>query len=92
VYGKLGYVDEEAGYRGNSADDSGILLGAGLRGRFSSSSSKARSTSWTCPIRAMTRRSASARWFFTQRWRPVSSPVGGDATTYGLGMRWSWGN
>jgi hypothetical protein len=94
VYGKLGYVDEEARYRGNSADDSGILLGAGLRGRFEQFELEGSLNFVDLSDSGNdTSLGLGARWFFTQTLAAgVEAQVGGDATTYGLGMRWNWGN
>ena len=99
LYGKLGYVSAEVevtvpGLGGFSVDDDGFLLGFGLRSRVSQQFELEGAVNYTDFSEGGddTSLGAAARWFFTDQFSAFAEgEFGDDVTTYGVGMRWSFG-
>ena len=98
LYGKLGYVSAEAevnvpGFGGGSVDDSGLLLGVGLRGRVANVFELEGSVNYyDIDIGDETSLGLAGRWFFTEQFSAFAEgEFGDDLTTYGVGMRWNFG-
>ncbi len=93
VYGKISYVSAEASGGGFSADDDGFGLAAGMRGwvmdklelegalRYVDLSDSGDDTTFV----------AAGRYHFTEAFAAgLEAEIGDDATTYGIGVRFSF--
>jgi hypothetical protein len=93
LYGRLGYVEQEVEYAGFSADADGFLLGMGLRSRVGGEFELEGAINYVDLSRSgdSTSLFGAGRWYFTQTFAAgLEAEVGDDATTYGLGVRWSF--
>jgi hypothetical protein len=93
LYGRLGYVEQEVEFAGFSADDDGFLLGMGLRSRVAGEFELEGAVNYVDLTDSgdATSLFAAGRWYFTQTFAAgLEAEVGDDATTYGLGVRWSF--
>jgi hypothetical protein len=99
LYGKLGYATAEVevdvpGLGGGSVDDDGFMLGMGLRGRVSQQFELEGSVNYYdfSDSGDDTSLGAAARWFFTDQFSAFAEgDFGDDVSTYGIGMRWTFG-
>jgi hypothetical protein len=94
IYGKLGYVSAEVDAGGFDADDDGYLLGVGLRGRPADQLELEGAVNYTdlSDSGDTTSVGLAARWFFTEQFAVgVEGEFGEDANTYGVGVRWNFG-
>jgi hypothetical protein len=96
LYGKVGYANAEvdAGPFGD-IDDDGYLLAVGLRGRaveqleLEGALSYVDLSDWGDD----TSLDLAARWYFTPQFAAgVEGSFGDDADTFGIGVRWNFGN
>lgn len=95
VYGKVGYTKAEADYPGLRLDDDGYLLSVGLRSRVIDQLELEGSVNYVdlSDSGDDTSFGAAARWYFTERFAfGVEGDFGDDATVWGLGVRWNFGN
>jgi hypothetical protein len=95
VYGKVGYTKVEAEYAGFSADDDGYTLAGGLRGRMTPQLELEGSLNYVdlSDSGNDTSIGLGASWFFTEQFAVgAEGEFGGDANTYGFGVRWSFGS
>ena len=98
LYGKLGYATREVevdvpGFGSVSADDDGFMLWMGLRGRVSQQFELEGSVNYyDFDSGNDTSLGAAARWFFTDQLSAFAEgDFGDDVSTYGIGMRWTFG-
>jgi hypothetical protein len=95
VYGKAGYVSAQADVQGlGDADDDGYSLAVGLRGRAVEQLELEGAVSYVdlSDSGDDTTLDLGARWYFTPQFAfGVEGSFGDDASTYGLGVRWSFG-
>lgn len=95
LYGKLSYVNAEAEFLGISVDDDGYGLAAGLRTRPTTNFELEGYVDYVdlSDLGDETSFGAAARYFVAPQFAVAAELVfGDDATTYGLGVRWHWGN
>ena len=93
VYGRLGYVKQEAEYAGFNADDDGFLLGAGLRGRVAQEFELEGGINYVDLSDSGDNTSVfgAGRWYFTPAFAAgIEAELGDNVNTYGLGVRWSF--
>jgi hypothetical protein len=95
VYGKLGYVSAEVDVEGfGDADDDGLSLAVGLRGRAVEQLELEGAVSYVDlgDSGDDTTLDLGARWFFLPQFAVgLEGSFGDDANTYGLGVRWNFG-
>lgn len=94
IYGKVGYVSAEIDAGGFDADDDGYLLAVGLRGRPADQLELEGAVNYVdlSDSGDDTSVGLAARWFFTEQFAVgVEGEFGDDATTYGVGVRWNFG-
>ena len=95
VYGKLAYVRAEFDGFGFSFDDDGYSLAAGVRGRVAEQFELEGSITYADfgDLGDGTEVGLAARWYFTEAFAlGLEGAFGDDATSYGVGFRWQWGN
>jgi len=93
LYGKLGYAKAEADAYGFGIDDDGYSLGIGVRSRVTRSIELEASVDYAdySDLGDDTTFGAGARWYFTEHFAVgIEAQVGDDATSYGIGVRWSF--
>jgi len=93
-YGKVGYVETEAEFAGFSADDDGFSLGVGLRGRVAEQFELEGAVTYIDLSESGddTVLGLGARWYFTDVFSlGVELETDDDATTYGVGGRFNFG-
>lgn len=94
IYGKVAYVETEAEFAGLSVDDDGFSLGAGLRGRVAEQFELEGAVTYIdlSDSGDDTVLGLGARWFFTDVFSlGVELETDDDATTYGVGGRFNFG-
>jgi hypothetical protein len=94
LYGKVGYVEAEAEFAGFSVDDDGFSLGVGLRGRMAEQFELEGAVTYTdlSDSGDDTLLGVGARWYFTDVFAlGVELETDDDATTYGVGVRFNFG-
>ncbi len=98
IYGKLGYtsVEVEAESLGQSvsADDDGLGLSVGLRGRVAQQFELEGALNYVdlSDSGDDTSLGVAGRWFFTEQFSAFAEgEFGDDVTSYGVGMRWTFG-
>lgn len=95
VYGKLGYVRAEADGFGFSVDDDGYSVAAGVRARVAEQFELEGSINYADfgDLGDGTNLGIGARYYFNDQFAVgVEGGFGDDATSYGIGFRWQWGN
>jgi len=93
LYGKAGYVKAEADYAGFGLDDDGYSLGIGIRSFVTRNLELEAAVNYVdlSDSGDDTTFGAGARWYFTEHFAlGVEAEVGDDATSYGIGLRWSF--
>jgi hypothetical protein len=93
LYGKVGYVKAEADLAGFGVDDDGYSLGVGIRSFVMKQLELEAAVSYVdlSDSGDDTTFGAGARWYFTEHFAlGVEAEVGDDATSYGIGLRWSF--
>lgn len=94
IYGKVGYVDAQVDAGAFDADDDGYMLAVGLRGRPADQLELEGSVNYVdlSDSGDDTSVGLAARWFFTEQFAVgVEGAFGDDANTYGVGVRWNFG-
>jgi hypothetical protein len=94
VYGKIGYVQYEADAGGFDVDDDGYMLGVGLRGRVAEQLELEGGLNYVDLSDSGDDTSVvlGARWFFTDQLAGgVEGEFGDDFSTYGINVRWDFG-
>jgi hypothetical protein len=94
LYGKIGYTEADADFRGFGGDDDGYLLAFGLRSRVQEQLELEGSLNYVdlSDSGDDTSLGLSARWYFTEQFAAgVEGAFGDDANTYGIGVRWHFG-
>ena len=94
VYGKIGYVQAEADARGFDVDDDGYEMVVGLRGRLVEQLELEGSLNYVdlSDSGDDTSLGLGARWYFTEQFAGgVEGLFGDDADTYGIYVRWDFG-
>ena len=95
LYGKLSYVNAEADVLGFSVDDDGYGLAAGVRTKASDNFELEGYVDYVDlnDLGDETSFGAAARYFVAPQFAIGAEVVfSDDATSYGLGVRWHWGN
>lgn len=95
LYGKISYVNSEAEAFGESLDDDGYGLAAGVRGLVAPSFELEGYISYVdlSDLGDNTAFGAAARYYFMPQFAlGVEAVFDDDATSYGIGFRWHWGN
>lgn len=93
LYGKVGYAKAEADYMGFGIDDDGYSLGIGVRSFVMEKLELEASVNYVdlSDSGDDTTFGAGARWYFTEQFAMgIEAGVGDDATSYGIGLRWSF--
>lgn len=93
LYGKVGYVRAEADFAGFGVDDDGYSLGVGIRSFVTKRLELEAAVTYVdlSDSGDDTTLGAGARWYFTEHLAAgVEAEVGDDATSYGIGLRWSF--
>ncbi|MCC7463772.1 MAG: outer membrane beta-barrel protein [Gammaproteobacteria bacterium] len=95
LYGKVHYLRAEADYAGFDADDDGYGLSAGVRSRIMDQLELEGSVRYTdlSDSGHDTALGLGARWYFSRQLAVgVEGEFGDDAKTYGIGVRWTFGD
>lgn len=95
LYGVVGYTSVEADAGGGSVDDDGYELVVGVRSRVADSFELEGSVNYVdlSDSGDDTSLGLGARWYFTDAFAVgVEGAFGDDASTYGVGLRWNFGN
>jgi Outer membrane protein beta-barrel domain len=94
IFGKVAYEEVEVEFAGFSADDDGFSLGGGVRGRLAEQFELEGTLTYTDLSESGddTVVGACGRWYFTDAFA-LSGEIakGSDATTYGVGARFEFG-
>jgi hypothetical protein len=93
LYGKVGYVRAEAELGGFGVDDDGYSLGIGIRSFVTKALELEAAVTYVdlSDSGDDTTFGAGARWYFTEHFAlGVEAELGDDATSYGIGLRWSF--
>ena len=93
LYGKVGYVKAEADLDGFGIDDDGYSLGIGIRSFVTKNLELEAAVNYVdlSDSGDDTTFGAGARWYFTEHFAlGIEAEVGDDATSYGIGLRWSF--
>lgn len=93
LYGKAGYVRAEADVDGFGIDDDGYSLGIGIRSFVTKNFELEASVNYAdySDLGDDTTFGAGARWYFTEQFAlGIEAQVADDATSYGIGLRWSF--
>ena len=94
LYGKLGYVHANIDTPGPDVDDDGYTLAGGIRGRFAEDFELEGSLNYVdlSDWGDDTSLGLAARYFFTPQFAVgVEGDFGDDANTYGVNVRWNFG-
>lgn len=94
IYGKVGYVQAEADAGGFDIDDDGYELAVGMRGRVVEQLELEGSLNYVdlSDSGDDTSLGLGARWYFTEQFAGgVEGQFGDDANTYGISLRWDFG-
>lgn len=95
LYGKVSYERAEADYQGFGIDDDGYGLGIGIRSFVTDQLELEAAVNYTdlSDSGDDTALALAARWYFIDQLAVgVEAAFGQDATTYGIGLRWQFGN
>lgn len=93
LYGKVGYVKAEADFMGFDIDDDGYSVGIGVRSFVGEKLELEASVNYVdlSDSGDDTTFGAGARWYFTENFAlGIQAEAGDDATSYGIGLRWSF--
>ena len=93
LYGKVGYVKAEADVEGFGLDDDGYSLGIGIRSLVTKRLELEASVNYAdySDLGDDPTFGPGARWYFTEHFAlGIEAQVADDATSYGVGVRWSF--